>query len=37
MHVSSLPNTCITHVDIAQHEYTKTLEFTIFKHNFPHT
>ena len=37
MHVASLPNTCITHVNIAQHVYTKILEFTVFKHNFPHT
>ena len=37
MHVASLPNTCITHVNIAQHVYTKMLEFTVLKHIFPHT
>ena len=37
MHAASLPNTCITHVNTAQHVYTKMLEFTVFKHNFPHT
>ena len=36
MHVASLPNTCIIHVNIAQHVYTKMLEFTVFKHNFAH-
>ena len=37
MYVASLPNTCITHVNMTQHVYTKMLEFTVFKHNFPHT
>ena len=37
MHVASLPNICITHVNIKQHVYTQMLEFTVFKHNFPHT
>ena len=31
-----LLNTCIIHVKMAQHVYTKMLEFTLFKHNFPH-
>ena len=34
MHVASLLHTCIIHVSIAQHVYTKMLEFTVFKHNF---
>ena len=34
MHVASLLNTCIIYVNMAQHVYTKTLEFTIFKHNY---
>ena len=37
MHVASSPNTCITHVNIEQHVYSQTLEFTVLKHNFPHT
>ena len=37
MHVAPLPNTYITHVNIEQHVYTETLEFTVFKHNFLHT
>ena len=35
MHVAPLLNTCIIHVNIAQHVYTKMLEFIVFKHNFP--
>ena len=35
MYVTSLLNTCIIHVNIAQHVYTQMLEFTVFKHNFP--
>ena len=35
MHVASFLNTSIIHVNMAQHVYTKTLEFTVFKHNFP--
>ena len=34
MHVASLLNTCIIHVSIEQHVFTKMLEFTLFKHNF---
>ena len=37
MHVAPLPHTCITHVNIEQHVYTQMLEFTVFKHNIPHT
>ena len=36
MHDASLPNTCITHVNIEQHVYTQMLEFTVLKHSFPH-
>ena len=35
MHVASLLNTCIIHVNIAQHVYTQMPEFTVFKYNFP--
>ena len=35
MHVASLLNRCIIHVNMAQHVYTEMLEFTVFKHNFP--
>ena len=35
MHVASLLNTCIIHVNMAQLVYTKMAEFTVFKHNFP--
>ena len=34
MHVTSLLYTCIVHVKMA-HVYTKMLEYTVFKHNFP--
>ena len=37
MHVAHLPDTCITHVHTEQHVYTETPEFTLFKHDFPHT
>ena len=37
MHVEPLPDTCIIHVNIEQCVYNQTLEFTVFKHNFPHT
>ena len=37
MHVAHLPDTCITHVNIEQNVYTQMPEFTVFKHNFPHT
>ena len=37
MHVAPLPDTCITHVNIEQHVYTQMPDFTVFKHNFPHT
>ena len=36
MHGASLLNTCIIHVKMAQHVYTKMLEFTVFKTQFPH-
>ena len=35
MHVASLLYTCIIHAKMAQHVYTKMLEFTVFKHNLP--
>ena len=35
MHAASLLYTCIIHVKMAQHVYTKKLEFTVVKHNFP--
>ena len=35
MHVASLLYMCIIHAKMAQHVYTKTLEFTVFKHNLP--
>ena len=37
MHVASLPNTCITNVNIEQHVFTQMLKFTVFKHSFSHT
>ena len=35
MHAASLLNTHIIHVKMTQHVYTKMLEFTVFKHNYP--
>ena len=35
MQVAFLLHTYIIHVKMAQHVYTKMLEFTVFKHNFP--
>ena len=35
MHAASLLYTCIIHVKMVQHVYTKMLEFTVFKHNLP--
>ena len=34
MHAASLLNTHIIHVKMT-HVYTKMLEFTVFKHNYP--
>ena len=34
MHVAPLPDICVTHVNIEQHVYTQTLEFTVFKTQF---
>ena len=37
MHVAPLPDTCITHGNIEQHVFMQMSEFTVFKHNIPHT